>query len=170
MGDAGVNVVRLAEFAWSLLEPQAGRFDFTWLDHSIDLLFRHGIQVILGTPTASPPPWVMEMLPDAYRVNENGLRQTYGNRCEYCPNHAGYRERGRMITRAMAEHYAMHPAVIGWQIDNELGGRCFCPICREKFQSWLQARYEKLETLNAAWGTAFWSHVYATWAQIPVPI
>ena len=170
MAEAGVNVVRLAEFAWSLLEPEPDRFDFGWLDRSLEALQCHGIRAILGTPTASPPPWVMSMLPDAYRVLESGQRRTYGNRREYCPSHPGYRERGLIISRAMAEYYADHPSIIGWQIDNELGGRCYCPLCRAAFQTWLRERYGSLDALNAAWGTAFWSHVYTEWAQIPVPL
>lgn len=170
MAEAGVNVVRLAEFAWSFLEPRPGRFDFDWLDKALGTLQTHGIKAVLGTPTASPPPWLMAMLPDAYRVLESGLRQTYGNRRECCPSHAGYRERGRTITRAMAEHYAHHPVVIGWQIDNELSGHCFCSICQAEFQGWLRDKYGGLNTLNDAWGTAFWSHVYTDWSQIPVPL
>lgn len=170
MAEAGINVVRLAEFAWSFLEPQPGCFDFDWLDRAIAILHGQGIQVVLGTPTASAPPWVMAMFPDSYKVNEDGHRRTYGNRCEFCPTHAGYRERGRMVTRAMAEHYADHPAVIGWQIDNELNGRCYCPHCQSGFQTWLQVRYATLEKLNTAWGTAFWSHVYTDWSQVPVPV
>jgi beta-galactosidase len=170
MAEAGVNIVRLAEFAWSFLEPQPGVYDFTWLDRAIAVLSQQGIQVILGTPTASPPPWVMSMHPDAYKVSVNGQPQTYGNRCEYCPNHAGYRERSRAITRAMAGHYQDHPAVAGWQIDNELGGRCYCPTCQAHFQRWLCERYSTLEKLNADWGTAFWSHVYTDWSQIPTPL
>ena len=170
MSEAGINVVRLAEFAWSFLEPEPDCFDFAWLDRAIEILYRHGIQVILGTPTASAPPWVMAMLPDAYKVNEHGHRLTYGNRCEFCPSHSGYRERGRMITSAMANHYADHPAVMGWQIDNELNGRCYCPNCQSGFQNWLRDHYGTLEVLNTAWGTAFWSHVYTKWSQIPVPL
>jgi beta-galactosidase len=170
MSEAGINVVRLAEFAWSFLEPEPECFDFEWLDRAIKILYERGIQVVLGTPTASAPPWVMAMLPDAYKVNEHGHHLTYGNRCEFCPSHAGYRERGRMITSAMANHYADHPAVIGWQIDNELNGRCYCGLCQAGFQDWLQGRYGALEKLNAAWGTAFWSHVYTDWTQIPVPL
>jgi beta-galactosidase len=169
MAEAGVNIVRLAEFAWSFLEPEPGRFDFDWLDRAIAILHQHGIQVILGTPTASAPPWVMAMFPNAYKVNENGQRRTYGNRCEFCPTHAGYRERGRLVTRAMAEHYVGNPAVIGWQIDNELNGRCYCPNCQAGFQNWLRARYGTLATLNSDWGTIFWSHVYTEWSQIPAP-
>jgi beta-galactosidase len=170
MQEAGVNTVRLAEFAWSYLEPEPGRFDFDWLDRAIATLHAHGIQVILGTPTASAPPWVMAMFSDSYKVNENGQRRTFGNRCEFCPTHAGYRERGRMVTHAMAEHYSGNPAVIGWQIDNELNGRCYCPNCRAAFQNWLRERYGSLETLNSDWGTIFWSHVYTEWSQIPVPV
>ena len=170
MAEAGINVVRLAEFAWSFLEPQPGCFDFSWLDRAIEILNGRGIQVVLGTPTASAPPWVMAMMPDSYKVNEHGHRLTYGNRCEFCPSHAGYRERGRNITLAMAKHYMDHPAVIGWQIDNELNGRCYCTNCQAGFQNWLRSRYGTLEKINLAWGTAFWSHVYTEWSQIPLPL
>ncbi len=170
MQAAGMNVVRLAEFAWSALEPRPDRYDFGWLDQAIGILNHHGIQVILGTPTASPPPWVMEMHPDAFIVGASGLRRTFGNRREYCPTHPGYRARGRQVTRAMAHHYAAHPGVIGWQTDNEFGDRCYCELCRAGFQDWLRARYRTLDALNAAWGTIFWSHIYTDWTQIPAPV
>ncbi len=67
-------------------------------------------------------------------MQQDGRACTYGNRREYCPSHAGYRERSRIITEAMAKHYLSNPAVIGWQTDNEFGDRCFCPICRRRFQ------------------------------------
>ena len=89
MQEAGFNTVRLAEFAWSRLEPEAGQFDFAWLDRAIAILQAHGMQVVLGTPTASPPPWVMALHPDAYRVMESGQPVTYGNRRGSCPTHAG---------------------------------------------------------------------------------
>jgi beta-galactosidase len=170
MQEAGFNTVRLGEFAWSRLEPAPDRFDFGWLDRAIDLLGAHGIQVVLGTPTASPPPWVMTLCPDAYRVAEDGRRVTYGNRRPYCPSHPGYRERSLAIVRAMAEHYAAHPHVVAWQIDNEFGERCYCPLCAAGFRDWLRARYGSLAALNRAWGTIFWSHVYTDWAQIPLPL
>src|SRR5512136_958955 len=170
MQEAGINTVRLAEFAWSYLEPRPDRFNFGWLDQVLFILQSHGIRAVLGTPTASPPPWVMAMYPDAYRVSESGMRQTYGNRREYCPSHPGYRERGRLVTWALARHFAEHSAVIGWQIDNEFGDRCYCPTCRTNFQTWLQAKYGSLDTVNTAWGTVFWSHFYTDWSQIPVPL
>ena len=169
MKEAGFNVVRLAEFAWSKMEPQGGRFDFDWLDRAIVLLAENGISVVLGTPTASPPPWLMSKQDDLYLVNEAGVRLPYGNRREYCPNHPLYHEHSRHIVTAMADHYAAHPAVIGWQIDNEFGSRCFCAICRSKFHEWLRTRYASLDELNEKWGTVFWGHTYTEWGQIPVP-
>lgn len=170
MKEAGFNVVRLAEFAWSRMEPTERHYDFDWLDRAITILQSHGIQVVLGTPTASAPPWLMKKDEGLFRVREDGQRVTFGNRRAYCPNHPLYHEYTRRIVRKMAEHYAAHPAVIGWQIDNEFGDRCYCAICAEQFQTWLRGRYEALEELNQKWGTMFWSHIYQEWSEIPLPL
>jgi beta-galactosidase len=170
MQAASFNVVRLAEFAWSKMEPHPGKFDFDWLDRLLGILQTHGIFAVLGTPTASPPPWLMAKHPDIFRLREDGRRVTYGNRCGYCPNNPEYREYVQHIVTVMATHFANHPAVIGWQIDNEMGERCYCPECQSRFQDWLCKRYGSLENMNTAWGTNFWSHVYNDWKEIPVPL
>src|SRR4030066_542741 len=167
---AGFNLVRLAEFAWSKMEPNDGEFEFDWLDRAISVLSSHGIQVILGTPTASPPPWLMAKQRDLFLVEQNGVRQTYGLRREYCPNNPLYYQHTERIVTQMADHYKDNPAVIGWQVDNEFGDRCFCDICKTEFHKWLQKRYKTLEILNEKWGTVFWSHIYTDWSQIPVPL
>jgi beta-galactosidase len=169
MQEAGINTVRMAEFAWSLLEPSDGVYDFQWLDDALEILSHHGIQAILGTPTASPPPWLMALLPSAYRVRLSRQRAQYGGRREYCPSHDGFIERCRSVVSEMAAHYAEHPAVIGWQIDNEFSKLCYCAHCHSSFREWLREKYGSLEPLNRAWGTAFWSHVYTDWDQIPLP-
>jgi beta-galactosidase len=133
MRRVGFNVVRLAEFAWSRLEPREGEFNFAWLDRAIEVLRARGMEVVLGTPTAAPPVWVMRKHPDAYRALDDGRRVTFGHRRHYCPNHPGFREQTRAIVTAMADHYRGHPAVIGWQIDNEFGDRCYCPNCARAF-------------------------------------
>lgn len=170
MAEAGFNVVRLAEFAWSKMQPQEGHYDFEWLDRAIALLASHGMRVVLGTPTASPPPWLMTRYPEIFRVREDGVPVTFGNRREYCPNHPVYHDHRRRIVTRMAERYANHPHVIGWQIDNEFGDRCYCPFCASAFHAWLRRRYQTLDALNGAWGTTFWSHVYGDWAEIPLPL
>jgi len=170
MAEAGLNVVRLAEFAWSRMEPQEGVYDFEWLDRAISILASRGLRIVLGTPTASPPPWLMARDPALFRVREDGQRVTFGNRRTYCPNNPLYHQATRRIVERMAEHYAGHPTVIGWQIDNEFGERCYCPLCARAFQDWLRRRYGSLDALNQRWGTVFWSHTYSDWSQIPVPL
>jgi beta-galactosidase len=169
MKAAGFNVVRMAEFAWSLMEPEEGTYDFKWLDRAIEILYANGIEVVLGTPTAAPPPWLMSKQEDLFIVTESGVRLTYGLRREYCPNNPLYHRHTEKIVTQMAAHYAVNPAVIGWQIDNEFGDRCYCEICRGSFHSWLQKRYGTLAELNERWGTIFWSHIYTDWSQIPTP-
>ena len=170
MQEAGFNVVRLAEFAWSRMEPAEGQYDFAWLDRAIDLLGAHGIDIVLGTPSASPPPWLMAQHPDVFNVWPDGVRATYGSRRTTCPTSPIFRSYAERITRAMAEHYHDHPRVIGWQIDNEFGDPCYCELCQAAFQSWLHNHYDSLAALNAAWGTVFWSHEYTDWAHIPLPV
>ncbi|GAB4530895.1 MAG: beta-galactosidase [Anaerolineae bacterium] len=169
MQAAGFNVVRLAEFAWSLLEPHDGVFNFEWLDRAIEVLVRHGLSVVLGTPSASVPPWLFTKYPDMAIVDDHGMQRTYGSRRDATPAHPEYSRHAVRIAREMAQHYAHHPHVIGWQIDNEFGDRCYSEVTRCAFIEWLQARYGSLDALNATWGTVFWSHVYTEWSQIPAP-
>jgi len=169
MQEAGLNVVRMAEFAWTRMEPREGVFDFGWLDRAIALLAERGIRTVLGTPTAAPPAWLMRAYPECFLVDEHGQRLTYGHRRNTCPTQPIYREYSARIVTAMAEHYADNPNVIGWQIDNEFGHRCYCGNCQRAFQEWLKRKYGSLGALNAAWGTDFWSHIYTAWQEIPLP-
>jgi beta-galactosidase len=173
MAAAGVNTARLAEFAWNLLEPRPGQFDFAWLDTAIDRLANYGIKVALGTPTASPPIWMTEQHPDWLRIDQHGRPMIPGSRQHACTSNPGFREASRHITAAMAEHYAEHPQVIGWQTDNEFHchfSECHCPACQAAFRRWLATRYGTVEALNTAWGTAFWAQTYDRFEQIRTPI
>ncbi len=170
MHEAGFNTVRLAEFGWAKMELQEGRFDFDWLDRAIDILSQYQIKVILGTPTASAPPWLLHRHPEIFRVRQDGQRVTYGNRRGYCPNNPLYRQYAGRIIAQMADHFKGHPALLGWQTDNEFGERCYCPQCRQAFQAWLQRKYGLLEELNQKWGTVFWGQLYSDWEEIPLPL
>src|SRR6266536_1582671 len=126
MAEVDFNVVRLAEFAWSKIEPNEGHYDFDWLDRAITVLASYDMRVVLGTPTASPPPWLMTKYPALFRVREDGVALTFGNRREYCPNNPIYHDYTRRIVTHISKHFANHPEIIGWQIDNELDERCYC--------------------------------------------
>ncbi|GAC1634167.1 MAG: beta-galactosidase [Candidatus Acidiferrum sp.] len=174
IAEAGLTNVRIAEFAWSLMEPSEGRFDFAWLHKSVAILNKNSIGVILGTPSAAPPPWLTEKYPEVLMVNDQGMTVMPGGRRFTCPSNKTYRKLSLAIAREMARTFANEPGVIGWQIDNEFTlqkwGRCYCKSCRAGFADWLRAKYGSLDSLNAKWGTAFWSQVYTEWGQIPVPL
>lgn len=170
MQEAGINFVRLGEFAWAKMEPQEGHFDFAWLDRALKVLNAHGIRAVLGTPTASPPAWLYAKYPDIAAMDVNGVRYRYGSRRNYCLHNPDFLAATTRIVTAMAEHFKDHPGVLGWQIDNELGDpRCYDAETQAAFQSWCQRKYHTLDALNAAWGTIFWGHTYQAWGEIPLP-
>jgi beta-galactosidase len=170
MQEAGINVVRMAEFAWSTMEPSAGKFNLTWLERAIEKLAASGIVSVLGTPTASPPAWLVDSHPDLLAVTENGQRVQFGNRCHYCVNSPEFHEASVRIVRAMGEQFGSNLNVIGWQIDNEYNRICYCDRCTHLFQQFLADKYGSLEMLNQRWTTAYWSQTYSAWEQIPIPI
>lgn len=170
MKEAGFNVVRLAEFAWIDMEPNEGHFEFGWLDDALKLLQHYDIDVILGTPTAVVPAWVARKYPETLRMKADGTRVVWGGRKHNCYSSGAYRLLSERITRAMAEHFAKAPNVIGWQIDNEFGGEeCHCASCLAEFQDWLRNRYGTLDELNRAWGNHFWGLKFTTWGEVTIP-
>jgi beta-galactosidase len=173
MREAGLSVVRIADFAWALIEPQEGEVAFGWLDRAIDALAAENLNIVLCTPTASPPPWLCRKSPEILLVDAQGRRRRHGSRRHYCPSSPIYRQHTERIVTAMASRYGRHPAVSGWQIDNEFGchdsARCYCDACADAFRRWLEAKYRSVDALNDAWGTVFWSQIYNDWSEIDPP-
>lgn len=170
MKEAGFTVARMAEFAWSTMEPAAGEFSFDWLEYAIAQLAAAGIVSVLGTPTAAPPAWLVQQHPDMLAVDESGRRVQFGNRCHYCVNSPEFQFATRRIVSAMAECFGKNPYIIGWQLDNEYNRVCYCERCRKLFQQFLKRKFGTLDALNEHWSTAYWSQTYSTWEQIPLPI
>jgi len=170
MKEAGFNTVRLAEFAWAKLEPDEGAYDFSWLDKAIQILTEKGLGIVLGTPTAAAPKWLMNKYPDMYPQNSCGRKLGFGLRRHYCFNNENYQEYTKKIVSEMARHYKSHNGIIAWQIDNEFGGRCYCSSCHKAFIRWLKGRYGNIENLNNAWGTVFWSQTYKDWNDVIIPL
>ena len=169
MRDAGINCVRIAEFAWGRLEPTEGVFDFDWLEKSLDVLGRHGISVLMCTPTAAPPAWLITNYPDTALVRHDGVREPHGVRRHYCFSSPRFRDFSARIVDRLSKVASSHGCVIGWQIDNELCpeiGWCYCEQCQERFRAWLREKYSSLDVLNRQWGTGFWTGDHTDWAQI----
>lgn len=169
MREIGIGVVRVAEFAWSIFEPEEGRFSFELFDRTLALAHQYGLKVILGTPTATPPAWLTQRYPEVLNVTHDGVTLQHGLRRHYNYSSPKYRELCAVITRKMADHYKDHPAVIGWQIDNELNCETnvfYSDADHAAFRAWVKAKYGTLEALNEAWGTVFWSQTYTEWDQV----
>ena len=172
MQQAGVTLVTLGIFAWSLLEPREGEYAFDWLDEIVDRLHRAGIQIDLATPTAATPAWFARAYPQSLPVNRDGVRIGYGSRQTACPSSTAYREATRRLVERLADRYKDHPAIHLWHVHNEYGaplGECYCPASVTAFQDWLRHTYGDLDSLNAAWGTLFWGQWYTAWDEIDAP-
>jgi beta-galactosidase len=169
MRQAQVNTVTVGVFSWALLEPADGSFSFDWLDATLDRLHGNGVRVVLATPTASPPPWFTLAHPDAMPVRPDGSRLWHGSRDTYCAAAPAYREAALRITSELGRRYASHPALALWHVHNEYGTMCWCDQTAAAFRKWLRVRYESLDGLNDAWGTAFWSQRYTSWEQVLPP-
>lgn len=174
MKEAGANVMRIGEFAWSRMEPNEGEYDFSWLHLVVDKLGAAGISVVMGTPTATPPIWLTEKHPEILFVRTDGIPVIHGARRHACPNSPVYRDYCTRIVTKMAEEFGQNDTIIGWQIDNEVyplvfGMPCVCPACRKLFTEKMQEKYGSIEGLNAAWGTDLWSQTYQSFDQIPIP-
>lgn len=169
MREMNIKVIRMAEFAWAIFEPEEGRFDFSFFHRVMDLAHRYGLKVILGTPTATPPAWLTHKYPEVLNANLEGVLYRHGMRRHYNYSSPKYRELSERIVRNMVEAYKDHPAVIGWQIDNELNCETnvfYAEADHAAFREWLKNRYGSLDNLNQAWGTVFWSQTYTDWEQV----
>ena len=172
MRQAGFNLARMGEFAWSRMEPDDGKFDFSWLEEAVETLARHGIKSLLGTPTAAPPKWLTDKHPDILQIMADGRRREFGRRRHYCVNSGNYHHYTKRIVTALAERFKDNPHVIGCQIDNEFMAEqphCYCDGCRIKFQSWLRKKFGTIEELNRRWGMAFWSQSYRNFGEVAMP-
>jgi beta-galactosidase len=174
MAKAGINVVRMGEFAWGLYEPEDGRFDFEWMRRAMDAMQREGIKVVLGTPTAAPPIWLSQSHPEILPVDERGLKRYEGTRRAYCVNSDVFWAYCERIVKNLAQALGSHSQLIAWQIDNGLGGHTteasFNEETRRDWHAWLQAKYETIENLNNLMGTRFWCQVVTDWSQVPMPM
>ncbi|MCC6239809.1 MAG: beta-galactosidase [Phycisphaerales bacterium] len=169
---AGFNMIRMGESAWSYWEPREGEYQFDIFDRVIDLCRRHGIHVVMGTPTYSAPAWAATNYPEILRWDFNRVPMAHGSRRNLNYTSPKYLELSDRICTALAEHYRDETQIIAWQLDNEFNCHMdvsYAPSDTRAFRRWLEDRYTTLDQLNAAWGTAFWSQTYTDWEQIDLP-
>lgn len=172
MLQSGIEVIRIAEFAWSLIEPREGEYTYGFFDRFLELACRKGMKVIFCTPTATPPAWLTEKYPEALNAGRDGTLYRHGARRHYNYNSPAYQRLCRNIVEKSASHYGGNPAVIGWQIDNEVNcelDEFYSESDTVAFRRFLMEKYGTVEQLNQAWGTVFWNQTYNEWEEIYVP-
>ena len=173
MVELGIRQVRIGEFAWSRIEPEPGRFDWAWLDTAVETLAAAGLSIVMCTPTATPPKWLVNGDPSMLAVDVDGRTRAFGSRRHYDFSSDTYLDQARRITREFATRYGQHPAVVAWQTDNEYG--CHDTVVSvsaaavRRFRLWLAQRYGNVAALNAAWGSVFWSQEYTSFEEIDAP-
>ncbi len=175
MAELGLTYVRIGEFAWSRLEPNPGEYNFDWLDAAIASLTHAGLKVVMGTPTATPPKWLIDQYPKILPVDpDTGRTRGFGSRRHYDFSSADYLRESLRITEALAKRYGDHKGVVGWQTDNELcchdTALSGSALARDAFQDWCQQRYTSIDKLNSDWGNVFWSMEYRDFSEIELPI
>lgn len=163
------NTVTLGVFSWANLEPEEGKYTFDWLDTIMDKLHANDIKVILATPSAGLPQWLMNTYTEVMIVQQDRIRQLPGKRGKHCNTSPIFREKTNLINSKLAERYSEHPALIMWHVSNEFFCDCHCELCQKEFREWLKRKYVTLDNLNQTWWTSFWSHTFTDWSQIQSP-
>jgi beta-galactosidase len=174
MVKAGINVVRIGEYSWGLCEREEGKYDFAWLRRVMDIMAKREITVVLGTPTAAPPIWLVKKHPEMLPVDERGITRHEGTRRAVCLASDVFWDYAKRIVTAMAKALGDHPQLVVWQIDSGIGGHqmehSFNEETRREWHLWLQAKYETIERLNDLLGLRYWGQVVTAWDQVPMPM
>ena len=153
MKAAGISTIRVAEFAWAIFEPQEGEFSFAFFDGFLALCKEIGMNVIFGTPTATPPAWLTEKYPETLNARRDGTLLRHGARRHYNYNSPVYCGLSARIVEQLAQHYGQHPAIVGWQIDNEFNcetDEFYSDADHLAFRAFVKEKYGTLDALNEA--------------------
>ena len=173
MRELGIRFVRVGEFAWSRLEPNPGEYRFEWMREILDHAAQRQLSIVLCTPTAAPPKWLVDQMPDMVAVDANGLPRKFGSRRHYCFSHQAYQKECARIVTQLARSFGEHPAVAAWQTDNEYGCHdtvvSYSLSALHGFREWLKSKYRLIDQLNRAWGNVFWSMEYRDFDEIELP-
>lgn len=171
MAKMGFEFTHFAEFAWAQLEPAEGKYDFKWLDRSLQLAAKYNLKVILCTSTATPPVWLVRKHPEVLATDEDGKQMDHGGRQHATFSSNYYRSYSMKMIEELGKRYGKDKRVIGWQLDNE--PRKFLDYGKDapqRFRDWVKQKYKTIDAVNKAWGTNFWSGTYTDFQEINIPL
>jgi beta-galactosidase len=166
MEKAGISVVRLGESTWSSWEPRDGQFEFAWMERILDRLHKANIKVIMGTPTYSIPPWLYRKHPEILVTRLGEQKSYYGIRQNMDTTQPAYLFYAERIIRQVVSHFKDHPAILGFQVDNETssygtaGKNVFAG-----YVDYLKEKFRSVAELNRIWGFVYWGQLVNDWNE-----
>lgn len=172
MKEYGIEVIRIAEFAWNKFEPHEGEFTFDFFDEFMDLALAEDMKIIFCTPTATPPAWMSQNYPEILNADVDGHLIHHGLRRQYTMNSPKYREFTARIVEKLAAHYSKYPNIILWQLDNEINCECdryYSESDHKAYRDYVKKRFGTLETYNKEIGADFWNQTYTDWEEVHLP-
>ncbi|MCW0484531.1 beta-galactosidase [Gaoshiqia sediminis] len=170
IADVGFEFVHLAEFAWCKMEPVEGKYDFAWLDKTVEICAKYKLKVVMCTPSATPPAWMRVNYPETFIMDGHYIRAENGTRGLNSTVNPKYCMFVEKIVNELGKRYGRNKNVIGWQVDNEPPAIAdYSPSSQEAFRKWLKDKYKTIDALNVAWGAAFWSQWFNGFDEIVIP-
>lgn len=158
--EAGINCVRVSESSWGNLETAPGKYNFGWLHQFLDDLHKRGMKAVLGTSSYLPPQWLTAANPTLLQEFRSGGKLHPMGRHAASLHHPQFRAAVNRYVTALAREFKDHPAVIGWQIDNEVEWRMrmidYNPVTEEAWTKWLSLNYRSAAEINRRWGLVGW--------------
>ncbi|MGB6688897.1 MAG: beta-galactosidase, partial [Terracidiphilus sp.] len=90
-----------------------------------------------------------------------------------CLNHPLYRAACKRYIQALAHEFHDHPAVIGWQLDNEIEFVdqiiCYNPACEHAWREWLEQTFHTPEEFNEKLDLVDWGMKIQSFDEVPQP-
>jgi beta-galactosidase len=185
MHEAGFSVIRVGESTWTDWEPADGDFHSDWMCRILDQAHALGIKVILGLPTYSIPPWLYRKHPDIVITRQGGTRApigpeamptypqhvapgAYGPRQNQDYTHPLFLHYAHRVTEKILDAFVEHPAIIGYQIDNEtMPNPVQTAHSRKAFLEYLKSVYGSPKEFNERFVLSFWGQCISEWEEFP---
>jgi len=172
MKEAGFKVVRMGHLAWDSYEPSEGRFDFVWFDGVMDGMAKAGIKVILDIAVRPAPLWLHHKFPSIDVVDASGNRLYPNHRYMEDVGDPDYQRYALRYADSLTRHYAHHPALLAFGIDNESGDGpiSYSETVRQRFVVWLRRKHGSVDSLNRAWAGQRWSRKIGDLGEVGLPV
>jgi beta-galactosidase len=172
MKAAGFNVVRMGHLAWDSYEPSEGKFDFGWFDTVMNMMAEAKINVILDIAIRPAPLWLHYRYPTISITDANGNILYPNHRYMEDVGDPMYQKYALRFTDEITRHYANHPALLAFGIDNESGDGqiSYSETARQRYIAWLKYKYNTVDRLNKAWAGQRWSRRISDFNEIGFPI